>query len=73
MNEFGLDPGRMTAVSRGGTAAWYDGIAVGYRDVFDAIDIDEFRERNHERWRTAHTQKQMESRISISKSCRPSK
>jgi hypothetical protein len=60
VSEFDVDPANVTAVSRGGTAPWYDGIAGGYRDVFDAIGVDEFRRRTHERWRDTRTQKQVD-------------
>lgn len=40
---FGLDSARMVAVSRGGAASWYQGIAGRYLDVFDFASRDELR------------------------------
>ena len=33
----------MSVISRGGVAAWYDGIATGYEDIFATVDPAEFR------------------------------
>ena len=33
----------MSVISRGGVAAWYDGIATGYEDIFAVVDPPEFR------------------------------
>ena len=33
----------MSVISRGGVAAWYDGIATGYEDIFAVVDPAEFR------------------------------
>ena len=38
-----LPPERLLVVSRGGTAAWYGGIAARYADAFDFFSPDEFR------------------------------
>ncbi len=44
-----LDPARLYIVSRGGTHAWYGGVAAHYDDVFRYYSPDEFRTRNEER------------------------
>lgn len=45
-----LDPRRLVAISRGGVASWYRGIADGYLDILDLMPLDEFRELNRRRW-----------------------
>jgi hypothetical protein len=45
-----VDPARLTAVSRGGVHAWYEGIAASYEDIFDAVTVDRFRRMNEARW-----------------------
>lgn len=40
---YGLPPERLLVVSRGGTAAWYGGLAARYADAFDFVSPDEFR------------------------------
>lgn len=40
---YSLPPERLLVVSRGGTAAWYGGIAARYADAFDFFSPDEFR------------------------------
>lgn len=60
LSEFGLDPGRMVAVSRGGVSSWYSGIANRYVDLFDLFSVEEYRLANEERWRKAGNQKQYE-------------
>ena len=42
----GVDTSRLIAVSRGGTAAWYQGVCGTYREVFDYFPPDECYERN---------------------------
>lgn len=44
-----VDPARLFLVSRGGTAAWYGGVAAHYDDVFRYYAPEEFRKRNEER------------------------
>jgi hypothetical protein len=44
-----VDPSRIVAVSRGGVAAWYDGIAGSYAEIWDHVDPAEFARRNAER------------------------
>jgi hypothetical protein len=36
---------RLIAISRGGTASWYEGVCDGYLDLFDLISVEEFVER----------------------------
>jgi hypothetical protein len=47
--EHGLDPDRLTVVSRGGTASWYGSVARSYVDVFDLLPFEEFARRNRQR------------------------
>lgn len=54
----GISPERVTAVSRGGAAPWYTGIAGRYVDVFEGLDPKAFRRLTEERWATAGGQKQ---------------
>jgi hypothetical protein len=42
----GIDPSRLIAVSRGGTAAWYQNVCGRYQEVFDYFSPDECYERN---------------------------
>lgn len=49
---FRLDPSRVVAVSRGGVASWYDGIAGRYIEIWDEIDPAEFARRSAERGAT---------------------
>src|SRR5262249_55933679 len=58
VDEFKLDPARLIAVSRGGVASWYQGIANDYCDLFDLYTVDEYRESNEARWRERGNQKQ---------------
>ena len=43
--EQGLDPRRITVISRGGAAPWYRHLTPNYVDLLDLITPDEFRER----------------------------
>jgi hypothetical protein len=56
---YGVEPGRMVSVSRGGAASWYGRVASRYCDVFDVIDPGAFRVRNDERIRELGEQKQI--------------
>jgi hypothetical protein len=47
-----LDTDRMVAVSRGGVASWYDGLAARYIDIWDHLEPTEFARRNAERGTT---------------------
>lgn len=51
---FRLEPDRLVAVSRGGAAAWYHGVAGRYMEIWDDIDPAEFARRNTERGVTKH-------------------
>ena len=42
LDHYRIDRQRVVAVSRGGTEAWYEGVAGGYVDVFDCMPPDEF-------------------------------
>ena len=42
MDRYALGPERMVALSRGGTAAWYEGIARTYVEIFDLVEPAEF-------------------------------
>jgi hypothetical protein len=56
----GIDPQRVTVVSRGGAASWYERLAGRYVDVFDHITPEDFRRRTLELWaETGGLQKQV--------------
>lgn len=44
-----LDTDRLVAVSRGGVAGWYDGLASRYVEIWDDMSPEEFGRRNAER------------------------
>jgi hypothetical protein len=44
-----LEPGRVVAVSRGGTRSWYEGVASRYIETWEHIDPEEFARRTRER------------------------
>lgn len=46
---FRLDSARLVAVSRGGVAAWYEGIATRYMEIWNDVDPTEFARRTAER------------------------
>lgn len=54
----GIRPEQVTAISRGGVAGWYAGVADGYLDILDLFDVEEYRRRQHERVVEAGEQKQ---------------
>jgi hypothetical protein len=58
-DRYGIDPGRVIAVSRGGVQWWYDGIASRYVDVLDVYSAEDFAARAQAR-RSAGDQKQLE-------------
>jgi hypothetical protein len=39
----GIDPARVTVISRGGPASWYRRIGTGYVDAFDLFSVEEMR------------------------------
>ena len=55
---FRVAPERLLIVSRGGTASWYQPFATGYRDIFDYLTPEEFRQRHDERVAANGEQKQ---------------
>jgi len=55
----GLEPKRVTVVSRGGVESWYQGLGARYRDVFDHLSPNEFRRCNEQRRRELGEQKQV--------------
>ena len=55
---FHVAPERLLIVSRGGTAGWYRPFATGYRDIFDYLTPEEFRQRHDERIAANGEQKQ---------------
>jgi len=55
---FRVAPQRLLIVSRGGTAPWYEPFASGYRDIFDYLSPEEFRQRHDERVAANGEQKQ---------------
>jgi hypothetical protein len=55
---FRVAPERLLVVSRGGTASWYRPFATGYRDIFDYLTPEEFRQRHDERVAANGVQKQ---------------
>ena len=55
---FAVAPERLLIVSRGGTASWYRPFASGYRDIFDYLTPEEFRQRHDERVAANGEQKQ---------------
>jgi hypothetical protein len=48
---YDIDPERVVAVSRGGVATWYAGIASHYVEQFDLVEPEEFAARNEARRR----------------------
>ncbi len=42
VDRHGASPDRVIALSRGGTAAWYEGIAGTYVEIFDLVDPSEY-------------------------------
>jgi glycosyltransferase involved in cell wall biosynthesis len=61
IEEHELDRDRIVAVSRGGPASWYSGIASQYVDIFDHYTIEEYRARNEDRWQEVGNQKQYDA------------
>jgi hypothetical protein len=60
LERVGLDPSRVTAVSRGGPSGWYADVAAHYADVLDLISVDAYRKGNEQRWRETGEQKQLQ-------------
>lgn len=57
-DRFNVPPQRLLIVSRGGTAPWYEPFASRYRDIFDYLSPEEFRQRHDERVAANGEQKQ---------------
>lgn len=55
---FHVAPERLLIVSRGGTASWYRPFAAGYRETFDYLTPEQFRQRHDERMAANGEQKQ---------------
>jgi len=49
VDQYGIDPDRVIAISRGGVAPWYGGIASRYVEQFDLFTPQEFTARNEAR------------------------
>lgn len=60
---YGVEPGRLIAVSRGGAASWYAHVAAHYCDVFDVLSPAEFSARNRTRIARLGEQKQIEATL----------
>jgi len=59
VSRYGIDPARVTAMSRGGVASWYAGIASRYVDVFEVVSVDRLRSAMEERADRTGMQKQL--------------
>lgn len=57
--EFGFDPARVVAVSRGGPSAWYRRVASRYRDALELLSPEELRGMGRARVDAFGEQKQM--------------
>lgn len=55
---FQVPPQRLVAVSRGGPSSWYRPFAGGYRELFDLLSPEEFKQRHDERVAANGEQKQ---------------
>ncbi|MBI3049004.1 MAG: hypothetical protein HYY76_11925 [Acidobacteria bacterium] len=53
---FRLPEDRLVAVSRGGVASWYQGVASRYVEIWDHVEPAEFARRNAERGMTKHVE-----------------
>jgi hypothetical protein len=49
VDRYRVDPGRVVAVSRGGVATWYAGLAERYVEILDHVDLPTFAARNEQR------------------------
>lgn len=45
VEQTGIDPARVTVLSRGGVRSWYDGLSSAYIEVLDHVTPEEFREQ----------------------------
>lgn len=55
---YAVPPSRLLVVSRGGVRDWYRPAAGGYRDLFEVLSAEEFRQRHDERVAANGEQKQ---------------
>ena len=55
---FAVAPERLLIVSRGGTRSWYQPFAAGYREIFEYMTPEDFRQRHDERLAVHGEQKQ---------------
>lgn len=55
----GIDPSRVTVLSRGGAGIWYEGCHNRYVEIFDLVSPAEFKARNLERAASTGVQKQL--------------
>jgi hypothetical protein len=58
---FGLPRGRLVAISRGGAAPWYDGVAGTYFDILDQLSVEDLRALRRDHEAEHGVQKQMRS------------
>jgi hypothetical protein len=58
INEFDIDPARVTVLSRGGAGLWYQGFNQRYIEIFDLVTAQEFKKRNESRSQYTGQQKQ---------------
>lgn len=54
----GVEPAQVTAISRGGVAHWYRGVADSYVDILDLLQITDYRAAQRRRVADAGEQKQ---------------
>src|SRR4051794_25018671 len=59
LEEHGIPPRAVVAVSRGGCASWYEGVADEYVDALDILALEEYVHRLDQRRRAAGDQKQI--------------
>lgn len=59
LGRYGIDPARVTAISRGGAEGWYAGIAERYVDLFDLLTPEQYAERLASRRREVGDSKQL--------------
>ena len=55
-----LEQRRLIVISRGGAKPWYQHLGAEYVDVFDLLTVDEYRQKNEQRWAELGHQKQSE-------------
>ena len=63
-DRYRVDADRVIAVSRGGVAEWYSGVAGRYVEIFDHLDPAEFGRRNTERRTAGEGGGQKQTRVS---------